>query len=84
MNKIIIYTKTTCPYCIEAKALLNNKAQVYQEIKIDNNEALRKEMIIKANGRMTVPQIFINDAHIGGCDDLHKLEREGKLDKILG
>ena len=84
MNKIIIYTKTTCPYCIEAKALLNNKGQVYQEIKIDNNESLRKEMIVKANGRMTVPQIFINDIHIGGCDDLHKLEREGKLDKILG
>lgn len=82
MAKIIIYTKEVCPYCNKAKALLQRKNAQYQEIKVDSDE-IKQEMIKKANGRMTVPQIFINDIHIGGCDDLYAMEAEGKLDEIL-
>lgn len=80
---ILIYTKTTCPYCVRAKALLAKKGAAFQEIEITDNPALRSEMIEKANGRTTVPQIFINGRHIGGCDDLHALEDQGKLDALL-
>lgn len=82
MKKIIIYSKDVCPYCVKAKNLLQRKGAVYEEIKITTDEQ-KQEMIKKANGRMTVPQIFIGDFHIGGCDDLYALEGEGKLDKIL-
>ena len=82
MKKIIIYSKDVCPYCVKAKNLLQRKGAVYEEIKITTDEQ-KQEMIKKANGRMTVPQIFIGDFHIGGCDDLYALESEGKLDKIL-
>lgn len=82
MSKIIIYTKDICPYCNKAKALLQRKNVQYQEIKIINDE-IKEEMIKKSNGRMTVPQIFINDIHIGGCDDLYAMEAEGKLDEII-
>jgi len=82
MTKIIIYTKDICPYCTKAKALLQRKKAQYQEIKI-TDEKIKEEMIKKANGRMTVPQIFINDFHVGGCDDLYALESEGKLDELL-
>ena len=80
---VLIYTKTTCPYCVRAKALLAKKGAAFQEIEITDNPALRSEMIEKANGRTTVPQIFINGRHIGGCDDLHALEDQGKLDALL-
>ena len=80
---VLIYTKTTCPYCVRAKALLAKKGAAFQEIEITDNPALRSEMIEKANGRTTVPQIFINGQHIGGCDDLHALEDQGKLDALL-
>ena len=80
---VLIYTKTTCPFCVRAKALLTKKGAAFQEIEITDNPALRSEMIEKANGRTTVPQIFINGQHIGGCDDLHALEDQGKLDALL-
>ena len=80
---IVVYTKATCPYCVRAKALLAKKGAAFQEIEITDNPALRTEMIEKANGRTTVPQIFINGRHIGGCDDLHALEDQGKLDALL-
>ncbi len=82
-NHVIMYTKSYCPYCVKAKRLLEQKNLSYQEIDIENDESLREEMIQKANGRKTVPQIFINDKHVGGCDDLYELEENGELDKII-
>ncbi|NBX52936.1 MAG: glutaredoxin 3 [Proteobacteria bacterium] len=82
MKKILIYSKEICPYCTKAKNLLQRKNLQFQEIKITSDE-LKQEMIKKSNGRMTVPQIFIDDYHVGGCDDLYALEAEGKLDEIL-
>jgi len=82
MKKVIVYSKDICPYCVKAKNLLQRKGVNFTEIKITTDEQ-KQEMIKKANGRMTVPQIFIGDFHVGGCDDLHALESEGKLDKIL-
>lgn len=78
-----IYTWSTCPFCIRAKALLNEKEVNYQEYAIDGDDIEREKMAIRANGRNTLPQIFISDKHIGGCDDLHRLEAQGKLDKLL-
>jgi glutaredoxin 3 len=83
MKKIEIYTTATCPYCIRAKALLNKKGAAFQEIRVDVNPALRPEMVKRANGRTTVPQIFIGGDHVGGCDDLHDLDYEGQLDPLL-
>jgi len=82
MPKIIIYTTDICPYCTKAKALLHKKNVEFNEIKV-NNEYIKEQMINKANGRKTVPQIFINDQHIGGCDDLYALESANKLDQLL-
>ena len=78
-----IYTWSTCPFCIRAKALLNKKEVNYQEYVIDGDDIERDKMAIRANGRNTLPQIFISDKHIGGCDDLHRLEAQGKLDELL-
>ena len=78
-----IYTWQTCPYCIRAKMLLWWKGVNYTEYKIDGDETARNKMSQRANGRRTVPQIFINDQHIGGCDDIHQLDREAKLDPLL-
>jgi len=78
-----IYTWSTCPFCIRAKALLNKKEVNYQEYVIDGDDIEREKMAIRANGRNTLPQIFISDKHIGGCDDLHGLEAQGKLDELL-
>ncbi len=83
MANILIYTKTTCPYCAKAKKLLIQKGQKFNEIDITGNDGLRSEMMQKANGRHTVPQIFIDDEHIGGCDDLYALDDAGELDKKL-
>ncbi len=87
MSKVIIYSKTICPYCVKAKALINRKSNNFDieiiEIKIDNNQDLHNEMKQKSGGRMTVPQIFINDIHVGGCDDLYALEEQKKLDELL-
>jgi glutaredoxin 3 len=83
MPNIIVYTKDYCPYCVRAKDLLKRKGQKFNEIDITHDEALQQEMITKSGGRRTVPQIFINNTHVGGCDDLHALEKEGKLDTLL-
>lgn len=80
---ITIYTKVYCPYCVRAKALLTQKGVSFTEFRIDEQPELRPEMIEKAQGRTTVPQIFINGQHIGGCDDLYALEAQGKLDPLL-
>lgn len=82
MAEIIIYSKDPCPYCVKAKALLQRKKAAFTEIKI-TDEKIKEEMIKKSNGRMTVPQIFIDDKHIGGCDDLYALDAAGKLDELL-
>ncbi len=84
MTDITIYTKSTCPYCRKAKALLDAKGQSYKEIDILEHPDRRPEMIERAHGRTTVPQIFINSQHIGGCDDLHALDEKGELDTLLG
>lgn len=82
--EVEIYTWQTCPYCIRAKLLLWWKGVQFTEYKIDGNGAARVKMAERANGRRTVPQIFINQQHIGGCDDLYQLDTEGKLDPLLG
>ena len=82
MKKIIIYTKDICPYCTRAKNLLQRKGTTFQEIKVINDD-IKNEMIKKSQGRLTVPQIFIEDFHVGGCDDLYALDSEGKLDELL-
>lgn len=78
-----IYTWQTCPYCIRAKLLLWWKGVNYTEYKIDGDGGARVRMAERANGRRSVPQIFINNQHIGGCDDLYALDRQGKLDPLL-
>lgn len=83
MPPIVIYTTSTCPFCHAAKALLRTKAAPFEEIGVDGDRATRAAMAAKAGGRSTVPQIFIGDTHVGGCDDLHVLEAEGKLDALL-
>lgn len=83
MANIDIYTKATCPFCVKAKQLLSDKNVSFNEIKIDGNNELRSKMIERANGAYTVPQIFIGEKHIGGCDDLFACESRGQLDPLL-
>ncbi|RZI45282.1 glutaredoxin 3 [Candidatus Finniella inopinata] len=83
MARIEIYTTSTCPYCVKAKALLNKKNASFEEIDVSNNAKLRQAMTEKADGRTSVPQIFIDGRHIGGCDDLYALDKSGELDKLL-
>ncbi|WP_213996199.1 glutaredoxin 3 [Arsukibacterium sp.] len=83
MAEVIIYTKAYCPYCVRAKSLLDQKQVAYQEVKIDEQPERRAEMIEKANGRSTVPQIFIGTIHIGGCDEMLALNAANKLDPLL-
>jgi glutaredoxin 3 len=83
MAKVEIYTKAYCPYCTHALALLKSKSLDYHEIKIDGDMALREIMIERSHGGYTVPQIFIDDKHIGGCDQLVALERNNELDDLL-
>lgn len=82
MANIEIYTKATCPFCHRAKALLNSKGATFSEIAIDGDN-LKREAMIARSGRTTVPQIFIDGQHIGGCDDLHALDARGGLDPLL-
>jgi len=83
MPKITVYTTRFCPYCHMAKALLRKKGiTTFEEIDVSERE-LRAKMSEMAGGRRTVPQIWIGDRHVGGCDDLYALEREGKLDLLL-
>lgn len=84
MTEVIIYSTTVCPFCVRAKMLLNKKHVVFEEINLDKTPERRDEMIQKAGGRRTVPQIFINGQHVGGCDDLYALDQAGKLDGLLG
>lgn len=83
MPKITIYTTSLCPYCRMAKQLLDRKGVAYDEIDVSGRPGLREEMTAKAGGRYTVPQIFIGEHHVGGCDDLYDLDRQGKLDPLL-
>ncbi len=83
MANVEIYTGQLCGFCSAAKRLLTQKGVKFTEIPVDGDPALRAKMIQRANGSRTVPQIFINDLHIGGCDDLYKLERAGKLMHLL-
>ncbi len=85
MTDVIIYTKDYCPYCTKAKQLIKQKGfeSAIKEIDITHDEALQQEMISKSGGRKTVPQIFINGTHVGGCDDLYALNTAGKLDPLL-
>jgi len=83
MAPVEIYTTPYCPFCIDAKALLKKKNVVFTEIDVSRDRELRVKMIDRANGRTTVPQIFIGAVHVGGCDDLYELEGGGKLDPLL-
>jgi glutaredoxin 3 len=83
MPNITIYTKAWCPYCNAAKELLTRKGVAFDEISVDADPAGQRAMAERAQGRSTVPQIFIGDTHVGGCDDLHALDRAGKLDPLL-
>ncbi len=82
MSDVVIYTTRFCPYCVRAKHLLEQKGVAFQEIAVDSDPQLRAEMTQKSGGH-TVPQIFINEKPIGGCDDLYALERQGRLDELL-
>jgi glutaredoxin 3 len=81
--KVEVYTWATCPFCIRAKHLLIKKGVDFIEYSIDGDEAARAKMAQRANGGRSVPQIFIDDVHVGGCDDIHALDRKGKLDGLL-
>lgn len=81
--KVEIYTWAWCPFCIRAKDLLAQKQVELIEYGIDGDEAARSQMAERAHGRRSLPQIFINEQHIGGCDDLYELEYQGKLDPLL-
>ena len=83
MAKVEIYTWETCPFCRRAKELLDSKDVDYTEHMIQGDDSAREKMAARANGRRTVPQIFIDDQWVGGCDDLHLMEAEGKLNKML-
>ncbi len=83
MPRIEIYTKFLCPYCSMAKSLLRDKGAEFEEVDVTMDADRRKVMIDRAGGRTTVPQIFIDGTHVGGCDDLVLLEDQGKLDAIL-
>jgi glutaredoxin 3 len=81
--KVEIYTWSSCPFCISAKALLKQKQVKFIEYCIDGDNQSRIKMSERANGRTSVPQIFIDDLHIGGCDDLHEIDATGELNKLL-
>ena len=83
MADVVIYTRQMCGYCARAKSLLQSKGVDFTEHDASHSQELRQEMIGKSNGRSTFPQIFINGTHIGGCDDLHALERDGRLEPML-
>jgi glutaredoxin 3 len=83
MPEITIYTTSLCPYCAAAKALLKKKNAAFTEIDVTNDSVGRQKMTERANGRRSVPQIFIGATHVGGSDDLHALERDGKLNQLL-
>jgi glutaredoxin 3 len=83
MPPVVVYTTPYCPYCVSAKALLQRKGVDFTEIDVAGAADLRAEMVQRANGRTTVPQIFIGPTHVGGCDDLYELDEAGRLDPLL-
>ena len=83
MAEVTIYTRMMCGYCDAARRLLDKKGVAYTDHDASFSPELRQEMLSRANGRTTFPQIFIGDVHVGGCDDLHDLEARGKLDALL-
>ena len=84
MKKVEIYTWQYCPFCIRAKSLLNKENIEFIEYKIDGDESAREKMSQRANGKRSLPQIFIDNNSIGGCDDLYSLEEDNKLDSLIG
>jgi glutaredoxin 3 len=84
MAKVLMYATAVCPYCVRAEQLLRRKGVTeIEKIRVDLEPERRKEMEARVPGARTVPQIFIGDVHVGGCDDLHDLDRQGKLDPLL-
>jgi len=83
LAKVEIYTKMTCGFCMRAKRLLDMKKIQYKEYAVDLGGPRKAEMVDRAGGRMTVPQIFVNGRHVGGCDELMALEQQGRLDELL-
>lgn len=83
MRRVKIYTTPICPYCVRAVALLKKKGAEVEEVDVFQDSEARAEMEAKSNGRRTVPQIFVGDTHVGGCDDLYALESAGQLDPLL-
>ena len=83
MSEVIIYSSGWCPYCSWAKRMLDEKSISYQEIRIDQIDGARQEVLDRSGGMMTVPQIFINDYHVGGYTDMVQLDQQGKLDPLL-
>jgi glutaredoxin 3 len=84
MAHVLIYSSAWCGYCARAKKLLSGKGVAYEEVDVDAEPRRRTEMREKAGGRTSVPQIFIDGVHVGGCDDIHALDETGKLDEMLG
>jgi len=83
MPKVVIYTTEVCPYCVRAKRLLKQKNVEFEEVDVSHDDGLREDMTRKSGGRYTVPQIFIGETHVGGCDELYALDRAGRLDPLL-
>ncbi len=83
MPQIIVYSGPNCPYCVRAKALLDKKGASYEDFNVKADAAKFDEMLARTKGRKTIPQIFIDGQHIGGCDDLYALDAAGKLDAML-
>ena len=83
MASVVIYTRDYCGYCEAAKELLRSKSIDFTEIDVTGNRDRRAEMVARANGRSTLPQIFVGATHVGGCDDLYALDEEGRLDPLL-
>ncbi len=81
-NHVVLYSTRFCPYCVRAKALFKKKGIEFKDISVDSNAELRREMMAKS-GRHTVPQIWIGEQHVGGCDELFALDKQGKLDSLL-
>lgn len=83
MRRVTIYTTPICPYCVRAKSLLKKKGADIDEVDVFMDSGAREDMEVKSGGRRTVPQIFVGEEHVGGCDDLYALEQAGKLDSLL-
>jgi glutaredoxin 3 len=82
-SNVEIYTWRTCPFCVRAKELLNEKGVEFTEYSVDGDESARSKMAERSHGQRSVPQIFIDDRHVGGCDDIHDLDARGELDPLL-